>query len=200
MYGFYCVPYVLYNCKNQKSENFLHFDNILSMKELNTPYRKMALMKQDKKGGLEHAKEGYQRLQTFYRVIGNYIVENKGADCDEEEGDQVETFRNFYFDQRNTFSHMLLIENQRSSTWRHVLVARLGEPDKGENGLIFKLKEVLLDKNQVKAKVTVTAMIELWQAVRKSSKIPLRMNFVKQRKEYFKQSKLEAKAVFMMNC
>ena len=93
MYGFYCVPYVLYNCKNQKSENFLHFDNILSMKELNTPYRKMALMKQDKKGGLEHAKEGYQRLQTFYRVIGNYIVENKGADCDEEEGDQVETFR-----------------------------------------------------------------------------------------------------------
>ena len=68
---------------------------------------------------------------------------------------------------------------------------------------IYKLMdgtEVLLDKNQVKAKVIVTAMIELWQAVRKSSKIPLRMNFVKQRKEYFKQSKLEAKAVFMMNC
>lgn len=59
--------------------------------------------------------------------------------------------------------------------------------------------QTLLDHDRVKDVVTRTAMIELWEDVRKSSKIPLRREYQKQRKEYFKAPKMPAKATFMMN-
>ena len=71
--------------KIKEAIGYLNFDDIPTMKELNTRYRKMALMKHpDKNGGSDLAKEDYQNLQNFYREIRNYIVENKRNDNDEE--------------------------------------------------------------------------------------------------------------------
>ena len=79
---------------------FLQFDDIPSMKELNTRYRKLALIKHpDKNGGSDSAKEDYQHLLNCYRLIGNYIVDNvTDDDATEEEMDHVTTFKNFNFD------------------------------------------------------------------------------------------------------
>ena len=137
---------------------FLQFDDIPSMKELNTRYRKLALIKHpDKNGGSDSAKEDYQHLLNCYRLIGNYIVDNvTDDDATEEEMDHVTTFKNFNFDQRNKYSHTILIENKLTFAWRKVLVGKIGDPeDKGHNGMIFRLKEFKVDEDVFSITVTL---------------------------------------------
>ena len=136
---------------------FLQFDDIPSMKELNTRYRKLALIKHpDKNGGSDSAKEDYQHLLNYYRMIGNYIVDNMTDDSTEEEMDHVTTFKNFNFDQRNKYSHTILIENEWTFAWRKVLVGKIGDPeDKGHNGMIFRLKEFKVNEDVFSITITL---------------------------------------------
>ena len=136
---------------------FLQFDDIPSMKELNTTYRKLALIKHpDKNGGSDSAKEDYQHLLNCYRLIGNYIVDNMTDDSTEEEIDNVTTFKNFNFDQRNKYSHTILIENKWTFAWRKVLVGKIGDPeDKGHNGMIFRLKEFKVNEDVFSITITL---------------------------------------------
>ena len=89
------------NCSQdvQEALNYLSFDDIPTMKELNTRYRKLALQKHpDKNGGSDTSREDYQQLQKYYRLIGNCIIDNDTSVCDDEERDHVKTFKNFNFD------------------------------------------------------------------------------------------------------
>ena len=89
------------NCSQdvQEALNYLSFDDIPTMKELNTRYRKLALQKhRDKNGGSDTSREDYQQLQKYYRLIGNCIIDNDTSVCDDEERDHVKTFKNFNFD------------------------------------------------------------------------------------------------------
>ena len=114
----------------QEALNYLSFDDIPTMKELNTRYRRLALLKHpDKNGGSDTSKEDYQELQKFYKLIGNCIIENDTPVCDEEERDQFEAFKNFNFDKKNKFCHTVLIENKLTSSWKQVLSSKLGEPE-----------------------------------------------------------------------
>ena len=119
----------------------MSFDDIPTMKELNTRYRRLALLKHpDKNGGSDKSKEEYQQLQNHYKVLGNFIVETD-VDRDEEERDHVTTFKNFNFDKRNSKSHTILLENKLTKAWKEVLIRKYNEPEnKGTNGLIFKLE------------------------------------------------------------
>ena len=110
--------------KIREALSFLKFDSMPSMKELNTRYRQTALkIHPDKNDGSDAAKEEYQSLLNHYKVLGNYIVENE-VDSDEEERDHVTTFKNFNFDQRNTDSHTVLIENKLTRAWKEVLIRK----------------------------------------------------------------------------
>ena len=117
-----------YDLKIREALSFLRFDSMPSMKELNTRYRQTALkIHPDKNHGSDTAKEEYQSLQNHYKVLGNYIVENE-VNSDDEERDHVTTFKNFNFDQRNTDSHTILLENKLTKAWKE---------NKGASGLIF---------------------------------------------------------------
>ena len=133
------------NCSQdvQEALNYLSFDDIPTMKELNTRYRKLALQKHpDKNGGSDTSREDYQQLQKYYRLIGNCIIDNDTSVCDDEERDHVKAFKNFNFDPKNKFCHMVLTKNKLTTAWNQVLSSRLGEPEnKGKNGLIFRVKE-----------------------------------------------------------
>ena len=116
------------NCSQdvQEALNYLSFDDIPTMKELNTRYRKLALQKHpDKNGGSDTSKEDYQQLQKYYRLIGNCIIDNDTSVCDDEERDHVKAFKNFNFDQKNKFCHMVLIKNKLTTAWNQVLSSRL---------------------------------------------------------------------------
>ena len=121
---------------------YLNLDEVPSMKELNTLYRKLALIKHpDKNGGSDAAKEDYQVLQKFYKLIGNHIIENE-TDVSDEEGDHIKAFKNFNHDQKNKFCHTIMIEKKLSAAWKQVLTSKIGEPEnKGKNGLIYKVSE-----------------------------------------------------------
>ena len=146
-----------YNDEVQEALSYLNFDDIPTMKELNTMYRRLALQKHpDKRGGSEEAKEDYQMLQRCYKLIGNFIVENVTSANDDEETDHVKAFKHFNFDQKNKFCHTVLIENRLSTAWKQVLNTRLGEPeDKGKNGLIYRVSEFSVNDELFKITVTL---------------------------------------------
>ena len=125
----------------KEAQKYLNFDNIPSMKELNSRYRKLALIKHpDKNGNSIAAKEDFQNLLKFYKVLGDYILsqENNG-NLDDEEKDNIDIFRHFNFDQKNKFSHTINIENDYANAWKIVLTNKFGDPqDSNEHGLIFK--------------------------------------------------------------
>ena len=142
----------------QEALNYLSFDDIPTMKELNTRYRRLALLKHpDKNGGSDTSKEDYQELQKFYKLIGNCIIENDTPVCDEEERDQFEAFKNFNFDKKNKFCHTVLIENKLTSSWKQVLSSKLGEPEiKGKGpGQIFKVPEYSVNDDLFEITVTL---------------------------------------------
>ena len=119
---------------------FLNFDKTPSMKELNTRYRKMALIKHpDKNGGSIASKEDYQNLLKYYRILGNYVFEQKNDDYTQEENDNRDIFKNFNFDQKNKFSHTIIVENNLANGWKHVLTEKMGDPvDQNANGLKYQ--------------------------------------------------------------
>ena len=141
----------------QDALSYFSFDDIPTMKELNTSYRRLALKKHpDKNGGSDAAKEDYQNLQNFYKQIGNYIVENESNDKTDEERDHVATFKSFNFDQKNTYSHTIFIEIKLVKAWKQVLISKIGEPeDKGSSGLIFRLKDFKLNDEVFSITVTL---------------------------------------------
>ena len=193
-----------HNDKIRDALSFLSLDSIPSMKELNTKYRKIApKIHSDKNGRSDAAKEEYQTLQNHYKVLGNYIVEFE-VDRDEEERDHVTTFKNFNFDQKNTDSHTILIENKLTKAWKEVLTRKYNKPEnKGTSELIFKMRNFSVNeeiftltitlyeapKNKqlklhiqsssqfVNDEFTLTELPSLYAEVRKSS--PLEMIFIR---------------------
>ena len=136
----------------------MSFDDIPTMKELNTRYRRLALLKHpDKNGGSDTSKEEYQQLQKFYKSIGNYIIENDTSVCDDEERDHFEAFKNFNFDKKNKLCHTVLIENKLTSSWKQVLCSKLGEPEnKGKGpGLIYKVPKYSVNDDLFDITVTL---------------------------------------------
>ena len=80
----------------QEAMDFMKFDITPSMKELNTKYRRMALIKHpDKNGGSVEAKEDYQMLLNCYKVIGDFLVNEANEKANDEEKDNINLFRNF---------------------------------------------------------------------------------------------------------
>ena len=110
------------------------------MKELNNRYRKMALKKHpDIKSGSIAFKEDYQNLLKYYRILGYYVIDQKNDDNTQEEIDNRDIFKNFNFDQKNKFSHTIIVENNLANGWKHVLTEKMGDPvDQNANGLKYQ--------------------------------------------------------------
>ena len=132
----------------EEALSYLDFTGIPSMKELNTRYRRLALLKHpDKNGGSDIAKEDYQKLQMYYKLVGNVIVERDTLVHDDEERDHVKAFKTFNFDQKNKFCHTILIEKKLSTAWKQVLSDMIGKPEsKGKNGLIFRVSDFSVNR------------------------------------------------------
>ena len=85
--------------------NYMNFetDKTPSMKDLISRYRKLSLQTHpDKNGGTEASTEEYQKLQMYYKLIGDYIIENEvTSNVNEEEMDHINTFKQFNFDKKN---------------------------------------------------------------------------------------------------
>ena len=148
--------------KIQEALKFFGMDNVPSMKELNSRYRKLALLKHpDKNSGSKEATEDYQNLLMYYKIIGDFIVENnvKDNDVSEEEQDNVNIFENFNFDQRNKGSHTIFVEKDMVNNWKRILTEKFGiHENKGkQNGLIFKANE--FEVNEEMFSITIT----LWE-------------------------------------
>ena len=134
------------NNKLQEALKFFGIDKVPSMKELNSEYRRLALLKHpDKNSGSKEATEDYQNLLMYYRIIGDYIVANnvKDNDVSAEEQDNVNTFNNFNFDKSNKGSHTIFIEKDLVNNWKMILSQKFGiHEDKGkQHGLIFKVMD-----------------------------------------------------------
>ena len=141
----------------EEALSYLDFTGIPSMKELNTRYRRLALLKHpDKNGGSDIAKEDYQKLQMYYKLVGNVIVERDTSVHDDEERDHVKAFKTFNFDQKNKFCHTILIENKLSTAWKQVLSDMIGQPEsKGKNGLIFRVSDFSVNNELFTITVTL---------------------------------------------
>ena len=141
---------------------FMKFVKIPTMKELHTKYLKMSLEKHpDKNGSTAEATEDYQKLQNFYRLIGDYIVkmsDEKPHDNDEDR-DYIALFKSFNFDQKNKFSHTIFIQNEFAYAWKNALTEKYGVPeDKRNNGWIFKCEDFIVDNTGHSVTVTLYIM------------------------------------------
>ena len=139
---------------------YFKYDNVPSMKELNSKYRQLALkMHPDKNGGSAEATENYQNLLKYYKVIGEKILEecsNTDENNDEEEVDNVTIFKNFNWDQKNTLSHTIFLEKDRVPAWRKVLTSKCGDPeDLRNNGLKFQVPNFVVDEESLTITVTL---------------------------------------------
>ena len=139
---------------------YFKYDKIPSMKELNSKYRQLALkMHPDKNGGSAEATENYQNLLKYYKVIGEKILEeftNANENTNEEEKDNMTIFKNFNWDQKNTLSHTIFLENDRVPAWRKVLTGKCGEPeDLASHGLKFQVPNFTVNEESVTITVTL---------------------------------------------
>ena len=139
---------------------YMKFDNVPSMKELNTKYRRMALEKHpDKNNGSEASTEDYKNLLKFYKLIGEHIVDNVSDNVNnDEEESNISIFKQFNFDQKNKYCHTIHIERKHCQFWDTVLRKTYGEPeDKTEtyNGLVFKVNEFCVE-DETHSTITVT--------------------------------------------
>ena len=142
---------------------YMQFDNVPStMKELNSRYRKLALiMHPDKHGNSSAAKKDFQELLNHYKVLGDYIINNDNNDsADEEEKDNMDIFKQFNFDQKNIFSPTINIENNLANAWKVVLTQKFGDrvEKKDTNGLLFQHSNFVYNSESVTITVTLWIM------------------------------------------